>query len=532
MRWSEGARVGIVILLAGGVLAGIWRGIQGFGTPDRVLYVAFTDAQGVRQRADVRLRGVSVGEVERVEFREGRPVLRLRLAPITLPERVAFRIVSPLIGFSSPHIEIVEVKSGGQLVPPTGTMSANQAPLRGDTPGTTTEDLAPRAEELVNNLNRLTLQLGDLAGHMTRVAGDQRLQRNLLAITENFAVASKNLAAFSRSTPAIAKNLEGGSASVPIIAKNLEGGSKQLAELASSFQKTAGRLDATLAQTDRLMAEFQSTATEFRGAATQLNRAAEENRPKLGGLLDGLQVSLKTLNTTLENAQNLVGDPQLKSSFLQTAENVRVATDNLKLLGSDVRTLTSDPKVQGDIREAIAALRATMGEALTAFQQMNRLLEGSGDTIDRVRGSLRSTAINTQIGFAPRPKRVRVGADATVPWTNGTFARLGATDIGEANRLNLQAGFPVRYGDWEVRNTWARFGLHKSHLGLGADVGSPERPQFSFDLYGTRTPKVDMQGSFRLNSYLDAVLGLGNAFHNPQPILGLRYHYQYERTER
>ena len=157
--------------------------------------------------------------------------------------------------------------------------------------------------------------------------------------------------------------------------------------------------------------------------------------------------------------------------------------------------------------------------------QINRLLGTPGDTIERLRGRARDTGVNAGSVFDTRGGGVRVAVDATVPWTDARFWRLGLFDAGETNGFNLQYGQRLALGDWQPRNTWWRLGVHASHVGLGVDWGDPSRPTLAADLYNANEPRLDLLGSFRLQRRLDASLGLDNVFRNPSPVIGLRLHY-------
>jgi hypothetical protein len=98
-----------------------------------------------------------------------------------------------------------------------------------------------------------------------------------------------------------------------------------------------------------------------------------------------------------------------------------------------------------------------------------------------------------------------------------TFYRLGLFDFGENTRFNAQAGQAVRPG------IWTRYGIHASKLGVGLDIGRPERPPFTLDLYGVDRPRVDLRGYIPVGGSLDVSLGLDNATRSPDPVFGLRY---------
>jgi ABC-type transporter Mla subunit MlaD len=531
MRWSDAVRVGITVVAAAALMLFIYlgsRGINLFARRPTVVSVAFDNAQGVQPKADVLLDGVKVGQVTDVQLdrRQNRPVVTMELDQPNLPQYVRFRIVGAVLGFGQPHVEIASAdRATGQPLPRPGTPLAESRVLEGESPpgldavGPKLAEMMPKANQLLDNMNGLARQMSQLTTNFNRLASDPRLQRNLFTMTDNLAVGSRNLAGASSQLAQFAR-------SGPVIGRNLEKSTAQLNDLLAALQLTGARFQATLTKMDAMMAEFQDTATEFHGTAAELHASAAENRPRLTALMTGLQDSLKTLNAALEQVQSLVADPQIRTSFQQTAANVRDATANLKQVTADVQSLTGDPGVQSDLRVTLQTLRQTTQEAFLAFQQVNRLIGTRGDRIDRLRERARGTDVNAAGVVDTRGAGARVTVDATVPWGDSSFWRFGIFDAGESNGFNAQYGQRLQIGGWQPRNTWFRLGVHASHVGAGLDWGRPQRPLLSADLYNANDPRLDLLGSFSLNRQIDANLGLDNVFRRPSPVLGLRFHYE------
>lgn len=518
MRWTDAARVGITVVLAAALWLGITlatRGVFPLVQPSRTLRVAFDNVQGIQPRAPVMLRGVKVGEVQDIDLTGRQAVLTLKIENRDLPPRARFRIASSLFGFSSPSVEIVPAPEG-EVIPP--AVASEVTTLHGES-GPGMEAMMPKADQLIDNVNRLALQMSDLTKNLNRVAADPRMQQNLLRITQNLALGSHNLETMSRSGP--------------MIGRNLGLASQQVNALLGALQVTGARFQGTLTKMDQLVTELnvaagglKGTAEEFHGTGVELHAAAVENRERLGALMAGLQTSLKTLNATLEQTQSLVADPELRANLKLTADNVRAATENLKKLTADVQGLTGDPMVQSDLKESLSTLRKTTQEAYEAFQQVNHLLGSHGDTIDRFKESTSKTQVSL-IGLAdPRHARGLGIVDVTVPWSQTNFWRAGLFDAGESNGLNLQYGQKLGFGNWEAKDTWWRLGAHASHAGVGLDWGpDPARPKISADFYDLQYGRLDVLGGYRLSPSFDAMLGMYNIFRDPSPVVGLRWQY-------
>src|SRR5262249_24696813 len=160
------------------------RGLP-FWTPQRKVRVAFPNAQGLQQRAEVMVEGVTVGEVQSVDLVAGRPVAGLVFNKRNLPGDVRIRIASPLLGFTGPHVEPIPPGPPGARLPDyTGPL--DEAPTLQGESAAGAEEVVPKADRLVDNLNRLTLQTSALTSNLNRVAANPQVQKDLVDITRNF----------------------------------------------------------------------------------------------------------------------------------------------------------------------------------------------------------------------------------------------------------------------------------------------------------------------------------------------------------
>jgi phospholipid/cholesterol/gamma-HCH transport system substrate-binding protein len=552
MRMSDAAKVGLAVLAAAGmlVLLTFWlAGSMGFGGTYQQR-VVFPNAQGLEEGGYVRVGGVEVGRVHRIELApDGRALVTLRVRTeenrgYRIRREDAIRIVGGALGFTQPWVEITpggrarETRNGAPGETPAAVaagevLTGEPAPgevLEGETVADMNR-LIDRGEELLEGLTRLTDRMTGLTETVADTLDDPDLQRNLRRTAENFARLSE-------------RSL--------VIAGNMESATARLDRLIVSFQGTTAQVDRTLRRADALVTDFQGTAQqtrelmadtralvqdtrdvvrqsggvldETRGAlkgtgelVQETREALAENRERLAGLFRGLDKSVEQLNATLAEAQAFVADPQLRGDLRATAENVREATENLRRLTADVQAITGDPQVQQDLRAAIAGMREVTGEATEALRRVRDVLGVGGRAARTVTQRLRDTEFDAQALHGARSNRTRFDFNATIPWTEDTFYRLGIYDLGESNRFNAQVGQQVHPG------LWARYGFRASRVGVGLDVGDRLRAPFQVDIFGVRQPQVDIRGNFPIARYLDLTVGLDNLFRRPDPIFGIRY---------
>lgn len=521
MAGGDTIRVGLTVLVAAAVLAfgSLWlRGaVQGAGR--QTMRVVFEDARGIQAGAEVRVRGVGVGAVERVSLDDsGRALVALRVGRRYRPRKGdEVRIAGGLLGFQSPVVEITPNRDG------TAPLLAPGAVLEGAA-GPDTERIVSRGEELLENLNLLSQRLTRLAEGMVRVAEDPDLRRGL------------------RQT---VRNVEAASRSGVEIARNTARATRQAEAVVAGFEKATSDLQAVLRRADGLLASLDATGREsralmtdsralvedtrglIRGAGSTVQGAGDlvadaraavnENRDRIAALFESLQGSLKQLDATLAETRSLVADPVLRDDLRATAANVREATKTLQGIAGDVRGLTSDPEVQEDLRATLEGLREATEEAASTFRQVRETLGRGGQAAKSVTQRLSETEFRVDALHGARTGRTRFDLDAAIPWNEGNALRLGMYDLGERNRFNIQAARRLQ-GD-----VWGRFGFHASRLGAGIDLGGVMRSKLSFDLYGVREPRLDLRGSIPLAPYFDLTIGLDDLGRRPDPVIGVRY---------
>jgi phospholipid/cholesterol/gamma-HCH transport system substrate-binding protein len=337
--------------------------------------------------------------------------------------------------------------------------------IRQGTSAPTLDQLLPKGEELLTNLSNLSTSMQELIG-------DRRLRNNLQRSSENLTLATER---------------------GKVIAANLEQASLEGRRIASQFRVTSSRIDRT---------------------AAMVQGTVSENRGKLGQTLTSVNDTLVAVQGLVEQLTVLVADPKVKGSLQNSAANVEQTTANLVKLSSHLEKLSSDPQLTDDLKATVKGMRATVEETQRLFGRLNRIVGSGSQATQGARERLRQTEVVLDVGQETSPGRLRVDANAVVPAGPGRFYRLGAYDLGERNRLNLQIGQPL--GKHSLR-----YGLYASRLGVGLDVGAPSHPTLAADLYGTDEPQLDITARARLRPGLDLKIGVQSLFGENAPMVGV-----------
>ena len=137
-----------------------------------------------------------------------------------------------------------------------------------------------------------------------------------------------------------------------------------------SLSQLSGEL---LALGSSLQGNLSAAGANVVSLTATLNGTATKDSAKVDQLLDQLNATSVSLNKSMGALQGLATDPQLKSNVLTTTQSIADATQTLAGLLKDMRTVTSDPQTQAQMRNTIANLDATM-------QKANSLLGELGGT--------------------------------------------------------------------------------------------------------------------------------------------------------
>ncbi|MBI3910705.1 MAG: MCE family protein [Armatimonadetes bacterium] len=508
MRENQAVVVGLVVLLAAALLVSIGLALRGFGRYGAAyqIEVRVLDARGIDEDAEVLFQGVEVGRVARVRLLEDGPRLLLRIDRRVRPDsNDRITIVSPLIGFAPPFVEITRQPGGEPVV--------GSPPVYQGTAEPQLADLVPKVRQALDSLNDLTTRMADLTGSFDKLVGDPRLRRALLAsagnlerMSGNFVVASENFVRLTRRSPAILDEMN----------ETVRAARRA----AGQFERMVGQLQQVAHQATGALEQAEGALTEFRGAGQETRGLVAENRERLRELMQGLRGSLEQLNGTLADTRALVGNPELRTNLERTSANVRDASDTLRKIVEDVRGITGDVKVQEDLRSAVTGLRAATEEAGSAFRRINEILGRSEQVARTARAGLKrlgQAQIGAELVRGFHPAMNRLDVNAYIPWGRRDFIQLGLYDATESNKFNLQLGRPLG-GDVALR-----YGLYASRLGFGLDFGRPGRRYTALNLYGLDNPLFDIRGYVPLSKELDLAIGVDRLFQRSTPVLGVRF---------
>lgn len=493
--------VGIVVLIALGLLGATITYLKGTFNYARTytFNVEFRDARGVTVSTPVQMSGVEIGRVEEVGLTP-RNTARLRLRinnTYPIPENARFLIATGLL--ASTAIVKVDPTTGR----PGTQIAENQPGLVG------TE--APSLDAAFVQGQRVLASAENISRAIERLVTDPQGQRDLERTRRSLTSTAENLSRATQSLPRLARDIEQQG--------NLL--ARQTQDIAVNLRTASASAPRLARQVEGLTGDVRGTLNENRGALRESAQNIAATTSAVRGLTEQLSAGLRTGN--------------LREDLAATTSNLRQISDRFVVISSNLERLSSDPRLNSDVREIATNAR----DASTSLRNLAARIE----TI-RIPGERRPRpASDPGAPPAPRPApaesllepglslssvfeaagdsggedRVRLDANYTLLGLDGRFYRLGLFDVSERNRLDLQLGQVLAGG-----RSALRYGLIHGKLGGGLDTRLG--PLFlRADLYQPNRPTLDLRARARLSDTTSALVGLDSVGRDNRATVGVQF---------
>lgn len=461
-------KVGVIFLLSLLLLGVAIYFLLGYGlTRDRyTLYIVYDQAQ--LQRGDeVRLAGVLVGEVSAVRLTpENRAEVTVRLNRGVQVHQNDYVTIGTgaLLGENYVEIQPAPAATNGPVVPAYATLVGHTKPQLEDLI-TASQGLVLNLQTTVSSLNRIINDPQNLALLRQTLANFSRLSMQ----SERLVLTMNQTATESRpQIAAIAGNLAESSRQIRLLVTDLSAGLRE-SDLPTQVSETVSNLRSVTERVDDIVAELQSISKE---------PALRENVLATADNIRAASARLTTIADTIERAaQNIES----------TSRNFETASENV--VGAS-----------GEAREAAARVNQFIGKATGAGPGKLKL------NLPRVSGRV-------DLQYLPRDSRWWTEANLDLA-LGGRLLRAGVADIGEGNKLNLQAG--LLQGDRRLR-----LGVIQAKPGLGYDWplwGA----DWSLDLFDPNDPRFNLLSAWPVGDGYSVTAGVRNALQHPEAAVGVR----------
>lgn len=313
---SPETRVGIVTVLAFLLVLGlvVWLRGNPFGPRGYQLHVEMSDAAGLERGTPVRMSGVTVGEVSKVELTgEKLALLTIRIdSDVSIPKDSRFRAATTgLVG--ERYLAIIPGPAGGDEL-----RTTRDTPVKGDDPFSL-ERLAQRLEEISNQVSRFITNADNLIS-------DPQMREDLAEALRN----ARQATGLARETLAQARvvadtvrragdNIEATSIRVrEIVDSDVAAIAGDLRAMATNLEQSSERVKAFVDETSaggQLSQDIRETAAALRDAGQRIRRMSEdlqgvinqENVANVRDLVDEARATVREARAVVGRAGGFMG---------------------------------------------------------------------------------------------------------------------------------------------------------------------------------------------------------------------------------
>lgn len=479
MESRAAAKVGFMALVGLGLLFAAWYFLAHLNLNTYRLYAVFRDTKGLQRQTPLRMNGVTIGEVQKIELnpRTLNPVVTLSVdKKYQIPDESVIRITSGLL-ISNPQIEIDPKPSSGYYADGATWKNVEMEPASG------LAAISPDADEAVKQLTRTIKTLTPkLTATMDSLQGILKRTDSMMANFEQASYSAKSLAGdpkIRRTMYALLDDMKAVSGNARLTAKELTG------ELRLVVKRNSAKVDELTTGAVDLLQKFADTVDAARGAVTKL---AEQ-----------------------------VSDPRLQQSLVETLDLAKTTLARFNQIASDIHNLSGDPNVQNDLKTTVATVKETAEEGQKLVERINSLV-GSIQTGSRG-PRLGIGRPELAIDFMGRTNAPHFRSDVNVRFPIGdrNAFNLGLYDFAERYKLNAQ--YETMLGGYGA----FRYGIYAGKLGAGWTWPSTaSNTRFRLDLYNPNSPQLDAKALFRINDDFSLFLGADSLFKQTTPLLGVR----------
>lgn len=243
---------------------------------------------------------------------------------------------------------------------------------------------------------------------------------------------------------------------------------KSVVEMSDNMNQASDHVNKLTASLERTAVNNEGT---FNNMIQQMNSAVES--------MNGTMSSVERMATNIEK---FAGDPKTAADLRTTLDNISATSKNVANMAENMNKFAGDPKVAED-------LKATVHNARSITERADRMLGKVEGTADRVSSIDVKPSVDILYSGKARDWNANLNVDFTL---DDKSLILGAEDIGDHTRLNLQGG--KRFGT----NFGVRGGIIAGKPGIGLDAYAGDRLKFSAEAYNLNHGRVRLKSQVRV----------------------------------
>lgn len=483
MEAKAAVKVGIMVLIGFAVFGAVWYFLAHLNPGHYRLYAVFRDTKGLQPQTPLRMNGVAIGEVEKVELDKQtlHPVVTLTIADRYRVPVESSLVISSGILITNPQIEIIPPKNvaGMATYAPGSTWDAAYVQKE---PSSALAQLSPEADKA---MKQLTVTVQTLTPRLTKTMDELHgILKRTDAMMVNFQAASlsaRNLVADPQirfTMHQLLADMRGVSHDARVTARDMS------TELRSVVRRNSTKVDELTTGAVDLLQKFADTVDAARGAITRLTEQ--------------------------------VSDPRLQQALLDTMEMARTMLARFNQVASDIHNLSGDPNVQSDLKTTVATLKDTAQDAQQLVQRVNAIVGNFKSGAGRPRLGIGRPEVAIDLFARTNAPHFRSDVNLRLPIGNNNAFNLGIYDFAERYKLNAQY-------ETDINGLGAlRYGIYASKLGVGLSWPDEHGTRLRLDAYDPNNPQFDAKLNFKINNDFSLWLGADSLFKHTTPLLGVR----------
>lgn len=203
---------------------------------------------------------------------------------------------------------------------------------------------------------------------------------------------------------------------------------------------------------------------------------------QMNGAVAGMNQTMANIEHMTASLDKFAGDPQTIAELRTTLDNIAKTSSSVANMADNMNKFAGDPQVAED-------LKATVSNARSISERADKMLgkvEGTADKVSKI-------DVKPSIDILYSGKAHDWNTNFNLNMASGeTNFLLGAEDIGDHTRLNLQGG--KRFG----KDFGARGGLIAGKPGIGLDAYVGSKFKFSAEAYDLNQGKVRLKSQYKV----------------------------------
>ena len=250
-----------------------------------------------------------------------------------------------------------------------------------------------------------------------------------------------------------------------------------------------------------MSANMKESTENINAMTGTFKNIAADNEAIFNNMIQAMNGAVENMNQTMANVElmtanidKFAGDPKTAEDLRTTLDNIAKTSKSVENMANNMNKFAGDPKVAED-------LKATVHNARNISERADKLLgkvEGAADKVSKI-----DVTPSVDILYSGSKHDWDTNFNLNVSSDDKSLV-LGAEDIGDHTKLNLQGGkrFNANFG--------ARAGIIAGKPGIGLDAYAGSKWKFSAEAYDPNDGKIRLKSQYKV---LDSTYILGE-WHN------------------